>query len=51
MCRKYNRKTEDEVIREYDNIEVELNAYCDVEDSLEQLQYVRKLLDNKRKKD
>lgn len=51
MCRKYNRKTEDEIIREYDNIEVELNAYCDVEDSLEQLQYVRKLLDNKRKKD
>ncbi len=50
MCRQTNRLSMDEVLREFNNIEIELNTYCDVEDTLEQLLYVRRLL-NKRKSD
>lgn len=50
MRKKAERLSTEEALREFDNIEIELNTYCNVEDTLEQLLYVRKLL-NKRKCD
>ena len=50
MRKKAERLSTEEALREFDNIEIELNTYCDVEDTLEQLLYVRKLL-NKLKSD
>ena len=50
MRKKADRLSTEEALREFDNIEIELNTYCDVEDTLEQLLYVRKLL-NKLKSD
>lgn len=50
MHKKTKRLSIEEVLREFDNIEIELNTYFDVDDALGQLLYVRKLL-NKRKSD
>lgn len=44
MCRRFGLYSAEQIEQEYNNIEVELNTYCDVDDKLEQLLYVRKLL-------
>lgn len=48
MCRKFQLLSEEKVELEYATIEAELNIYCDVDDKLEQLLYVRKVLNTKR---
>jgi len=47
MCRKYGLNTEEQIRQEYRNLEIELNTYCDVDDKLEQLLYVRRLLESR----
>lgn len=49
MCRKFRILSDEQTEQEYITIEAELNTYCDVDDKLEQLLYVRKVLHMKRK--
>lgn len=48
MCRKFQLFSEEQIELEYATLEAELNIYCDVDDKLEQLLYVRRLLQSKR---
>lgn len=49
MCRRFKILSDEQIEQEYITIEAELNTYCDVDDKLEQLLYVRRLLQMKRK--
>lgn len=49
MCSKYELLKTEEVLREYDYVENELNTYSDVDDKLNQLTLIRKLLSNRKK--
>ena len=49
MCRRFRILSDEQIEQEYITIEAELNTYCDVDDKLEQLLYVRKVLQMKRK--
>lgn len=50
MCRRFKILSDAQIEQEYITIEAELNTYCDVDDKLEQLLYVRRLLQMKREK-
>ncbi len=48
MCKKFQLLSGEQIEQEYIAIEAELNTYCDVDDKLEQLLYVRRLLQSKK---
>lgn len=47
MCGKFGLYTESRMLQDYHNLEIELDTYCDVDDKLEQLLYIRKLLETR----
>jgi len=49
MRKLYNLIDEEEVAREYSFVEKELNAYSDIDEKLDQLLYIRKLLNDRKK--
>lgn len=49
MCKKHQLLSHEEIEEEYKIMEAELNTYCDVDDRLEQLLYVLKILESRRK--
>lgn len=48
MCQKFGLMSSDEIQTEYSYVEKELNAYSDIDDKLDQLIYIRKLLKDRR---
>ncbi len=48
MCGTLNKINHDELMTEYNNIEIELDTYCTSDENLEQLTQIRNLLDRKR---
>ena len=49
MCHKFGLMSSDEVQTEYSYVEKELNAYSDIDDKLDQLIYIRQLLNDRKK--
>lgn len=47
MCGTLNKINHDELMTEYNNIEIELDTYCTSDENLEQLTQIRNLLDRK----
>ena len=48
MCGKYGTLSGAQLQQEYHNLEIELNTYCDVDEKIEQLLYVRRLLESRK---
>lgn len=48
MCQKFELMSSEEVQIEYSYVEKELNAYSDIDDKLDQLIYIRELLNKKK---
>lgn len=51
MCGMLNKINHDELMTEYNNIEIELDTYCTSDENLEQLTQIKNLLDRKRARD
>ena len=49
MSKKFNLMTAEELQIEYDTLEAELNAYSNDDEQLNQLIYIRDLIENRRK--